>query len=1332
MKPRFGIQTRNFTTLIALVVGPALIAGSAFAADQTYDATHPSNVWDTMTVNWDGSTAAWTNGNNATFSGTGESVAVDGAIIVANTTFSSGGFTIAPGTGSLSLAAGANTVNASAGTSTISSLIGGNGGINKTGTGRLDLTNAGNTFSGGFTATAGDTYVAGVGTGTAGAPTAGALGTGTVTLAGGRLVHSAGATIYNNILAQSSTNSTILQTNVGNNFDIHGSISGSGNITLDSNSSGAGGTRLFGDNSGFTGTLTVGGNGSARHKFASAAAGSTGAKFVLNGPTDNGSLLFGNGTIHFGELSGNGNQIRNNVGGATVSTISVGALGTSSTWAGVITNVGTIALTKVGAGTLTVSNTNTYNGATTVNGGIFDLTGSIANSPVTVNNGGTLSVGGSGKTLNALSVTAGGIANVSAVSTVSNAMSATGANATVNLANGSAGALAVNGGGGLTLGGAEPTDVANLQLDVGASGRDEINVTSGLVVNQGGASITINNLGGLAAGQSHPLLRFANGSGDGFATGTGVTVGSLTLANPSLSFGVSGQLEVTSTGVNLVTTGAVAPASAYWSGAHGSQWNSTSGGNANFTTTAAGGTFLNVLPSSNTQIFFSNNSPANLTHTLGANFDVRGLTYRGGSAAVTTTGASALTLQDGGITVESGNGGATLGMSNLVLGDDQTWVNNSSHPLVVSAGTTTGPLAWLTLEGPGGVELGGASLSAQFLEVNTDLDLKGTAVTAGLIDSSGTITTTGANATFTANLSSNATFSGTLMDVGTDLLAFTKTGPGTLSLSAANENTGVTTISGGILEFLGQNTMSFFSPLTLANGGTLGLRSDSTDVFLPAAFNSLTGGGTHGIAVNSLTGAGDGLTLSIAAPAAGGGANANTTLNVSSDTGNDLEFTTTFQTNSNSGGAWSTTAQNIFNLTGADVTLNGLAMGNNGNGGVTVNSAAGNALTLNGVVTTNNNRTSAGIVNSGTLTLNNTISVNTGQPNWGFFVILNGGTLNVNNADAIRNNAAPGGPGNRAGLTLAGGTIDNTNGAPVTLTGNPTVRINGDFAVSTPSGSADHSLNLGTGAADLGTTEGSTRTINVNGAATLTLGGVIGNGTTANSIAKTGAGTLNLTGANTYTGDTIVSGGVLAVDGDALPDSGKLVIDGGKVDPSGAVEVVGTLYFGDVQQAAGTWGASGSGAAHIDDTRFTGSGVVSVTTGAAGGYSTWAATNAPTGTAADDHDGDGVPNGVEYLLGGLATTNDIDKLPTLATTGGNVVFTFVRDQDAKTGDVTATIEVGTNLATWPSSYAVPNDPVVANPGVTVVDNGDGTDTVTLTIPQAPDAKKFARLVVVVD
>ncbi len=240
------------------------------------------------------------------------------------------------------------------------------------------------------------------------------------------------------------------------------------------------------------------------------------------------------------------------------------------------------------------------------------------------------------------------------------------------------------------------------------------------------------------------------------------------------------------------------------------------------------------------------------------------------------------------------------------------------------------------------------------------------------------------------------------------------------------------------------------------------------------------------------------------------------------------------------------------------------------------------------------------------------------------------------------------------------------------------------------------------------------------------------------SLTKTGGQTLTLSGANAYAGDTTVSGGTLAVNGSALPDTTSLIVTSGVVAATGT-ETVDTLYFGAVQQAKGTWGATGSSATHIDNVRFSGTaGVINVTTGPAvvGGYGTWAATNAPGQGAGGDFDNDGVSNGAEYVLGGLATTQDSGKLPKVTTAGGNLVFTFKRNQASKTADTTVAIEVGTTLASWPTVYTVGNDNSGSNagstPGVTVTDSGGGFDTVTLTVAQAPDAKKFARLKVTVN
>lgn len=139
-----------------------------------------------------------------------------------------------------------------------------------------------------------------------------------------------------------------------------------------------------------------------------------------------------------------------------------------------------------------------------------------------------------------------------------------------------------------------------------------------------------------------------------------------------------------------------------------------------------------------------------------------------------------------------------------------------------------------------------------------------------------------------------------------------------------------------------------------------------------------------------------------------------------------------------------------------------------------------------------------------------------------------------------------------------------------------------------------------------------------------------------------------------------------------------------------------------------------------------------VATGGPGNpYTNWASTNAPTtgGDPSADEDLDGVSNGLEFVLGGTIGANDLDKLPTVSQDGTNMTFSFVRDQASIDASVSVSIEVSNDLTTWdtaPSPYAVP-DTATAGPPVAVVDNLDGTETVTLTVAKAPDAKKFARL-----
>jgi hypothetical protein len=130
-------------------------------------------------------------------------------------------------------------------------------------------------------------------------------------------------------------------------------------------------------------------------------------------------------------------------------------------------------------------------------------------------------------------------------------------------------------------------------------------------------------------------------------------------------------------------------------------------------------------------------------------------------------------------------------------------------------------------------------------------------------------------------------------------------------------------------------------------------------------------------------------------------------------------------------------------------------------------------------------------------------------------------------------------------------------------------------------------------------------------------------------------------------------------------------------------------------------------------------------------YATWAAINAPAGNAGEDYDGDGVPNAIEFVLGGDKNTNDLAKLPAVATVNGDMTFTFVRDRASVDPGVSVVVETGTDLIAWPNASTVGATTASSSGNVTVIDNLDGTDTIKVTVARAPDAKKFARLRVMV-
>lgn len=256
-------------------------------------------------------------------------------------------------------------------------------------------------------------------------------------------------------------------------------------------------------------------------------------------------------------------------------------------------------------------------------------------------------------------------------------------------------------------------------------------------------------------------------------------------------------------------------------------------------------------------------------------------------------------------------------------------------------------------------------------------------------------------------------------------------------------------------------------------------------------------------------------------------------------------------------------------------------------------------------------------------------------------------------------------------------------------------------------------------------------------------------------------GSLTLTGANTYTGSTVVpTGNALTL---AVGSSTAFVLDGvlnNKITGSGSVTIDGAFSvdttFADLTDGntwtlvdtgtlaeafgvsfslagfteAGTSGihskTEGSNTWTFDEA----SGVLSLDVSPPSGYALWISgfTVGDT-TAGADPDNDGIENLLEYVLDADPSASDPDKLPDLNASGANFVFTFQRRDDSEF-DSTQTFQYGSSLTGWTNlSVAANYGPDIDGRQVSVVENGAAPDSITVTIPKALAIgdKLFGRL-----
>jgi fibronectin-binding autotransporter adhesin len=867
----------------------------------------------------------------------------------------------------------------------------------------------------------------------------------------------------------------------------------------------------------------------------------------------------------------------------------------------------------MGSGTVNVAGTLSFQVATPYTNGGIVLAANNGNNNVLNVNGGTVS---SNSNANGIALVYGGGGAMSATSGTLNVNSGlvsttgtSGATSGINLANGAGGTGTVNLDGGM---------ISTYQINSNYLNSSNVLTTGGTSTFNfhGGTLRAIANNASFMGGLTNAFVKSGGAVID--SNGFNITVSQALLTDP------------VSTGGGLVKEG---------------------GGTLTLsgTSTYTGATEVNVGILSLTGSLTSNIEVESGATVTGTGSTTGSLTTNAGSSLLAKAAGGVLTAAGGvnfaGTTslvfddiLTSGNtydvvnygAGALSNLSNLTASARGTISNDAPNTKVTFTAGASGTRTWNVTSGTW--EIGGTSnnwLENDQKFFNGDSVVFNNPATPSTVTLSGTLLPQSVEVT---NVN-DYVFTGSGSISGTS--GFTKYGNGTLEIATINSYTGATTIDAGTVTLSGelkdtaitvQNGAALNSTTTGAISGSASLNIDG-DVIL-AGVNSYTGSTT--IDAAGTLQLGDGSTDGAVTGSSSIANDGSLTFNRIADLSSAIPIT----------GSGSVTKEGAGTLT--------LTAGNSYSGGTTISEGT---LALSGAGTLGSGDIT--VASGATLNLNNTQSISVAVSGEGGINQIGGGTATITGDFT-------GFTGTYTHNSSLYSSVFNTDTATSAAAAYVIASTQGSLQGMIAAGNGDYTLQLGSlsGVADSlfrgGNFATGTTTLEVGALGTdTTFSGIIIDGTTKPiALTKVGAGTLTLEGLNTYTGDTTVTGGVLAIaQDDVLDDASTLTLASAaslNLTHSGT-DIVGTLIINGVTQEDGLY-TFGTGKIQVGE----------------GGtpFETWAIEKGLDGTAGkengpnDDPDNDGATNLQEFAFNG----------DPLSGSDNGQVYVLTADSDADSPD----------------------------------------------------------------